>query len=42
MYEFAKCSFFNHAIKELSYRYDAMGSLYQFTKSAKIDFKIAK
>ena len=34
--------FLNHAIKELSYMYDAMGSLYPFTKGAKIDFKIAK
>ena len=29
-------------IQELDYKYDAMDSLYQFTKSAKIDFKTAK
>ena len=35
-------SFLNHKIQELDYKYDAMDSLYQFTKSAKINFKQLK
>ena len=32
----------NHVEQELNYKYDAIDKQYQFTKTAKIDFKMAK
>ena len=39
---FAKQFMFNHVEQELFNLYDALNLLYQFTKIAKIEFKIPK